>query len=64
MKKKTHRVKKHYKKLPPHTWEGHTTASHGEVNKQLIIGIVTIFAVVVLASLLFFTDVFVGQAIT
>jgi hypothetical protein len=64
MKKKTHRVKKHYKKLPPHTWEAHTTASHGEVNKQLIIGIITILAVVVLASLLFFTDVFVGQAIT
>jgi hypothetical protein len=64
MKKKTHKIKKHYKPLPPHTWEAHTTASHGEVNKQLIIGIITIVAVVVLASLLFFTDVFVGQAIT
>ena len=63
MKKKTHRTKKCYKPLPPHTWEAHTTASHGEVNKQLIIAIITIGAIVVLAGLLFFTDVFVGKAI-
>jgi hypothetical protein len=62
-KVKVRRIGRKRKALPPHTWESHPTANHGEVNKTLIIAVVAIFAIVALAALLFFSDQFVGQAI-
>jgi len=57
-------VRKRYKALPPHTWEAHPGVKDGEVSKPLIISIIAILAITALAMLLFFTDVFVGHAIT
>ena len=62
-KMKVRRIGRKRKALPPHTWEAHPTANHGEVNKTLIIAIITIVALVALAALLFFSDRFVGQAV-
>jgi surface protein len=56
--------KKRYKPLPPHTWEAHPTANHGEVNKSLVIGIVAIVAVVILALFLFIAKPLAGKAIS
>jgi hypothetical protein len=61
-KVKVRRIGRKKKALPPHTWETHPTANQGEVNKTLIIAVVTILALVALAVLLFFSDTFVGQA--
>ena len=57
-------IQKRYKALPPHTWQAHPGVKDGEVSKPLIISIIAILAITSLAMLLFFTDVFVGQAIT
>ena len=51
------------KKLPPHSWEAHPLAHRGEANKQLIIALITIFAIVVLVVFLFLGKMFVGKAI-
>ena len=60
---KVRRIGRKKKALPPHTWEAHPTANQGEVNKTLIIAVVTIIAIIALAALLFFSDTFVGEAI-
>ncbi|MEK6939105.1 MAG: hypothetical protein AABX31_00100, partial [Nanoarchaeota archaeon] len=57
------RVKKVYKKLPPHTNEAHPVASAGEASKPLIIGIITIVAVIILSLFLLFSKQFVGKAL-
>ncbi len=57
------RVKKVYKKLPPHTNEAHPVANAGEASKPLIIGIIAIVAVVALSLLLLFSNQFVGKAV-
>lgn len=62
-KKNSRKTKRRYKPLPVHTWEAHTT-SLGEVNKQLIIAVITIIAIIALGTLLFFSEVFVGKAYT
>ena len=54
--------KKVTKKPELRSREAHPLANHGEVNKQLIIGVVSIVAIVILVSLLFFAKQFVGQA--
>ena len=58
------RVKKVYKKLPPHTYEAHPVASAGEASKPLIIAIITIVAIILLSALLLFSKSFVGKAIS
>jgi len=58
------RVRKIYKSLPPHTNEAFPLTNAGEANKALIIGIIAIVCVIGLSLLLFFTDTFVGKAIT
>lgn len=45
--------------LPPHTWETHRRA---EAKKPFIIAVVALLAIGSLSLLVFFTDVFVGQA--
>ncbi len=50
-------------RLPTHTNKPVPIADKGEANKQLIIVVITIVLIMGLASLLFFTDVFVGKAI-
>jgi len=57
------RVKKVYKKLPPHTYEAHPVANAGEASKPLIIGIIAIVAIIALSLLLLFSGQFVGKAI-
>ncbi|MBT3813906.1 hypothetical protein HOE37_05235 [Candidatus Woesearchaeota archaeon] len=57
-------VRKRYKPLPPHSWEAHSGANQGEVNKTLIIAIVTIIALVALSLFLFMKQPVVGEAIT
>src|SRR3989344_5036603 len=56
------RVKKVYKKLPPHTNEAHPFTNSGEASKPLIIGIIAIVAIIALSLLLLFSDQFVGKA--
>src|SRR3989344_9539325 len=56
------RVKKIYKKLPPHTYEAHPFTNAGEASKPLIIGIIAIVAIIALSLLLLFSDQFVGKA--
>ena len=57
------RVKKVYKKLPPHTYEAHPVANAGEASKPLIIGIITIVAVILLSFFLLFSkQQFAGKA--
>ena len=60
-KRKVH--KKH--SLPPHTWQAHPVAKAGEVNKPLIISIITLVLIVGLVAFLFLVDTrqFAGQAI-
>jgi cysteine-rich repeat protein len=57
-------IRKRYKPLPPHSWEAHSGANQGEVNKTLIIAIVTIIALVALSLFLFLKQPVVGEAIT
>src|SRR3989344_2335236 len=58
------RVKRVYKKLPPHTYEAHPVANAGEASKPLIIGIIAIVAVILLSLLLLFSkQQFAGKAI-
>ncbi len=49
--------------LPPHSWEVHPRTNAGEVNRQLLIILVSLGALIVLALLLFFASQFVGKAI-
>lgn len=56
------RVRKVYKKLPPHTYEAHPVANAGEASKPLIIGIIAIVAIIALSLLLLFSDQLVGKA--
>src|SRR3990167_4475470 len=57
------RVKRVYKKLPPHTYEAHPVANAGEASKPLIIGIIAIVAVILLSLLLLFSkQQFAGKA--
>ncbi|HLD72889.1 MAG TPA: hypothetical protein VJA23_04850 [Candidatus Nanoarchaeia archaeon] len=53
---------KNKNKLPPHTWEAHPSANQGEANKQLIIAVITISAIIVLGALLLFSDKIAGKA--
>ena len=58
------RVKRVYKKLPPHTYEAHPVANAGEASKPLIIGIIALVAVILLSLLLLFSkQQFAGKAI-
>src|SRR3989344_3550127 len=52
---------KNKNKLPPHTWEAHPSANQGEANKQLIIAVITISAIIVLGALLLL-DKIAGKA--
>jgi len=61
-RKRITKRKKVTKKPELQSWQAHPLANHGEVNKQLIIGVVSIVAIVILVSLLFFAKQFVGQA--
>lgn len=56
------RIKKVYKKLPPHTYEAHPVANAGQASKPFIIAVITIVAVVALTLLLLFSDQLVGKA--
>lgn len=57
------RIKKVYKRLPPHSYEPHPLTNTGEASKPLIIGIIAIVAVIALSLLLLFSDQFVGKAL-
>lgn len=56
------RIKKVYKRLPPHTNEAHPRANEGEASKPFVIAIITIVAVVALALLLLFSEQLAGRA--
>src|SRR3989344_3007995 len=56
------RLKKVYKRLPPHTYEAHPFTNSGEASKPLIIGIIAIVAIIALSLLLLFSDQLVGKA--
>ena len=58
------RVKRIYKSLPPHTNEAFPLTNEGEANKPLIIAIIAIVALIGLSLLLFFSDTFVGKAVS
>src|SRR3989344_4780886 len=58
------RVKRIYKSLPPHTNEAFPLTNQGEANKPLIIAIIAIVALIGLSLLLFFSDTFVGKAVS
>ncbi len=62
MKPKKNKSKICHKHLPPHSWEVHPTANQGEANKQLIIAVITISAIIVLGALLLFSDQIAGKA--
>lgn len=53
------------RKLPPHSWEPHHLADHAEANKQLIITIVSVAAIVILALAIFLAkeSITAGKAI-
>ncbi len=54
---------KKFRRLPEHSNEAHPSACAGEVNKQFVIAIIAVAAIVVLALLLLFSGQFVGKAI-
>ncbi len=62
MKPKKAKSKICHHHLPPHSWEAHPTANQGEANKQLIIAVITISAIIVLGALLLFSDKIAGKA--
>lgn len=62
MKPKKAKPKVCHRKLPPHSWEAHPSANQGEANKQLIIAVITISAIIVLGALLLFSDQIAGKA--
>jgi len=61
--KKTTKRKVQFHSPPPQKRVASCGGKFGEVNKPLLIAIVTLFAVALLVVLLFFSDVFVGKAI-
>ena len=54
---------RHYKSLPPHTYEAHPLARMGEVNKTLVISIIVFLALIVLALFLFVAKPLAGKAV-
>ena len=60
-------IKKRTKKLrnlPPHSWEPHPLANHGEINKTLLISILAFFLIILLALITLLATQFVGEAIS
>jgi cysteine-rich repeat protein len=51
-----------YKPLPPHTWEKRLPADAGGINKQFLIVIIVIAALIILGLFLYFKGVTVGKA--